>query len=72
MIDVCAVFSAICDLDGARQLPNQQTLLLVDPAAITLQLEPEGQAHVVGREFLGNGWQYRFSRFLARESTSTS
>ena len=33
--------------------------LLVDPAAVTLQLEPEGQAHVVGREFLGNGWQYR-------------
>ena len=43
---------------SAPQL-SADSCLLVDPAAISLQLDPEGQGCVMGREFVGNGWQYR-------------
>ncbi len=36
---------------------TSESCLLVDPAAVTLQLHPEGQACVLGREFAGHGWQ---------------
>lgn len=36
-----------------------ESVLLVDPAAIQLQLDPEGEACVMGREFLGREWLYR-------------
>jgi len=34
-------------------------LLLVDPAVIQLHDDPQGEACVMGREFLGQAWQYR-------------
>ena len=37
----------------------QEPVLLVDPAAITLALDAEGEACVMGREFLGREWLYR-------------
>ena len=38
---------------------DQEPLLLVDPAAMDLVLDPEGDACVMGREFLGREWLYR-------------
>ena len=51
-------------LEGDRQLPgsepgHDEQLLLVDPALIRLQPDPQGEATVMGREFLGQAWQYR-------------
>ena len=51
-------------LEGDRQLPGSEPgpdeqLLLVDPALIRLQPDPQGEATVMGREFLGQAWQYR-------------
>ena len=34
-------------------------LLLVDPALIRVHPDPQGDATVMGREFLGQAWQYR-------------
>ena len=45
-------------LPGSEPGPDEQ-LLLVDPALIRLQPDPQGQATVMGREFLGQSWQYR-------------
>ena len=38
---------------------DQESVLLVDPAAMSLELDPEGEACVMGREFLGREWLYR-------------
>ena len=38
---------------------EQTPALLVDPSAISLELDPEGDACVMGREFLGREWLYR-------------
>lgn len=38
---------------------EQAPTLLVDPSAISLELDPEGDACVMGREFLGREWLYR-------------
>ena len=38
---------------------DQEPVLLVDPAAMALELDPEGEACVMGREFLGREWLYR-------------
>ena len=51
-------------LEGDRQLPGSEPgpdeqLLLVDPALIRLHPDPQGEATVMGREFLGQSWQYR-------------
>ena len=45
-------------LTGSGPGPDEQ-LLLVDPALIRLQPDPQGEATVMGREFLGQAWQYR-------------
>ncbi|CAE08059.1 ABC transporter ATP-binding protein [Parasynechococcus marenigrum] len=45
-------------LPGSEPGPDEQ-LLLVDPALIRLQPDPQGEATVMGREFLGQAWQYR-------------
>ena len=45
-------------LPGSEPGPDEQ-LLLVDPALIRLQPDPQGDATVMGREFLGQSWQYR-------------
>ena len=45
-------------LPGSEPGPDEQ-LLLVDPALIRLQPDPQGEATVMGREFLGQSWQYR-------------
>ena len=45
-------------LPGSGPGPDEQ-LLLVDPALIRLQPDPQGEATVMGREFLGQAWQYR-------------
>ena len=37
----------------------QESLLLVDPSALSLTLDPTGEACVMGREFLGREWLYR-------------
>ncbi|MEB3247351.1 MAG: ABC transporter ATP-binding protein [Synechococcus sp.] len=37
----------------------QSSMLLVDPAAIALVADSQGDACVMGREFLGQAWQYR-------------
>ena len=37
----------------------QSSTLLVDPAAIALVADSQGDACVMGREFLGQAWQYR-------------
>ncbi|MDA0257076.1 MAG: ABC transporter ATP-binding protein [Cyanobacteria bacterium] len=37
----------------------QSSMLLVDPAAIALVVDSQGEACVMGREFLGQAWQYR-------------
>ena len=53
------------DAQGVDQRPGtvheqaQAPALLVDPSAITLELDPEGDACVMGREFLGREWLYR-------------
>lgn len=38
---------------------SDEDLLLVDPAVIQLHPDPQGDACVMGREFLGQAWQYR-------------
>ena len=45
-------------LPGSEPAPDEQ-LLLVDPALIRLHPDPQGEATVMGREFLGHAWQYR-------------
>ena len=45
-------------LPGSEPAPDEQ-LLLVDPALIRLYPDPQGEATVMGREFLGQAWQYR-------------
>ena len=45
-------------LPGSEPGPDER-LLLVDPALIRLQPDPQGEATVMGREFLGQVWQYR-------------
>ena len=52
---------------GSLPVPSQLSLkswpddasLLVDPAAIALEPEPEAEACVMGREFQGHAWQLR-------------
>ena len=39
-------------------LPDRSTVL-VDPCAIALEVDPEAEPCVMGREFLGQAWQYR-------------
>ena len=39
-------------------LPDRSTVL-VDPGAIALEVDPEAEPCVMGREFLGQAWQYR-------------
>ena len=38
---------------------SDEELLLVDPAVIQLHPDPQGDACIMGREFLGQAWQYR-------------
>ena len=55
-----------CDLgllepvDGTPidSLPDRSTVL-VDPGAIALEVDPDADPCVMGREFLGQAWQYR-------------
>ena len=44
---------------GFSPAADDAPILLVDPAAIDLTLDPEGEACVMGREFLGREWLYR-------------
>ncbi|MGC6482872.1 MAG: ABC transporter ATP-binding protein [Synechococcus sp.] len=44
---------------GFSEAIDQAPALLVDPAAISLELDPGGDACVMGREFLGREWLYR-------------
>jgi iron(III) transport system ATP-binding protein len=47
-------------LEGHSTGPGREDpVLLVDPAAIDLRLDPDGDACVMGREFLGREWLYR-------------
>ena len=39
-------------------LPDRSTVL-VDPGAIALEVDPDADPCVMGREFLGQAWQYR-------------
>ncbi len=44
---------------GLSPAANDTPVLLVDPAAIELSVDPDGEACVMGREFLGREWLYR-------------
>ena len=47
------------DAEALASVPSDAPVLLVDPAAIELRLDPDGEACVMGREFLGREWLYR-------------
>ena len=56
----CSVVGCLEPLQGSvRPEPVDDRCVLVDPDAITLIPDPEGDACVMGREFLGHAWQYR-------------
>jgi len=47
--------------ESGEQLPQltSEACLLVDPSDLIIRPEPDGTACVMGREFLGQSWQYR-------------
>ncbi|WP_038545566.1 ABC transporter ATP-binding protein [Synechococcus sp. KORDI-100] len=55
----CALGSMRAHHSGQATLPPGAGSVLVDPAAISLDVDSSAKACVMGREFLGEGWQYR-------------
>ena len=55
----CALGPLRADHAGQTKLPPGSGSVLVDPSAISLNVDSSAEACVMGREFLGEGWQYR-------------
>ena len=55
----CTLGALRVDPAGQATLPPGSGSVLVDPSAISLDADGESEACVMGREFVGDAWQYR-------------